>query len=141
MIQIVGVKGIDSFIADDETPTPTRFIRNCEEVGLFQDLQNVNPFDEQFRRAAEAAATATGSAAASSTSATASSSTTLASSQSLRDEALHTPQVGAWCFFFNFLLLVVLPFGTRLLVNVLDETAIARHTLLLIFYKDLSTKE
>lgn len=28
----------------DETPTPTRFIRNCEEVGLFQDL-NVNPFD------------------------------------------------------------------------------------------------
>ena len=44
-------------------------------------------------------------------------------------------------FFLNFLLLVVLPFGTRLLVNVLDETAIARHTLLLIFYKDLSTKE
>ncbi|XP_032777413.2 cyclic AMP-dependent transcription factor ATF-7 isoform X1 [Daphnia magna] len=40
-----------NFVAD-ETPTPTRFIRNCEEVGLFQDL-NVNPFDEQFRRAAE----------------------------------------------------------------------------------------
>jgi len=39
-----------TFIAD-ETPTPTRFIRNCEEVGLFQDL--VNPFDEQFRRASE----------------------------------------------------------------------------------------
>ena len=37
----------------DETPTPTRFIRNCEEVGLFQDLQHVNPFDEQFRRASE----------------------------------------------------------------------------------------
>lgn len=36
----------------DETPTPTRFIRNCEEVGLFQDLQNVNPFDEDFRKAA-----------------------------------------------------------------------------------------
>lgn len=31
-------------IVADETPTPTRFIRNCEEVGLFQDL-NVNPFD------------------------------------------------------------------------------------------------
>ncbi len=30
-------------ISADETPTPTRFIRNCEEVGLFQDLQNVNP--------------------------------------------------------------------------------------------------
>lgn len=37
----------------DETPTPIRFIRNCEEVGLFQDLQHVNPFDEQFRRASE----------------------------------------------------------------------------------------
>lgn len=32
----------------DQTPTPTRFLRQCEEVGLFQDL---NPFDEQFRRA------------------------------------------------------------------------------------------
>ncbi|XP_022913026.1 cyclic AMP-dependent transcription factor ATF-2 [Onthophagus taurus] len=37
----------------DQTPTPTRFIRNCEEVGLFQDLQNVNPFDETFRKAIE----------------------------------------------------------------------------------------
>lgn len=39
----------------DQTPTPTRFIRNCEEVGLFQDLQNVtvNPFDEGFKRAME----------------------------------------------------------------------------------------
>lgn len=36
----------------DQTPTPTRFIRNCEEVGLFQDLQ-VNPFEETFRRAVE----------------------------------------------------------------------------------------
>lgn len=39
----------------DQTPTPTRFIRNCEEVGLFQDLQNVNPFDEFFKKAVEAA--------------------------------------------------------------------------------------
>ncbi|XP_066594848.1 cyclic AMP-dependent transcription factor ATF-7 isoform X2 [Prorops nasuta] len=38
----------------DQTPTPTRFIRNCEEIGLFQDLQNVNPFEETFRRAVEA---------------------------------------------------------------------------------------
>lgn len=38
----------------DQTPTPTRFIRNCEEVGLFQDLQNVNPFEETFRKAVEA---------------------------------------------------------------------------------------
>lgn len=43
----------------DQTPTPTRFIRNCEEVGLFQDLQNVNPFEETFRRAVEAGKTGT----------------------------------------------------------------------------------
>ncbi|KAK5647163.1 hypothetical protein RI129_002055 [Pyrocoelia pectoralis] len=42
---------------DDQTPTPTRFIRNCEEVGLFQDLQNVNPFEETFRIAATELAT------------------------------------------------------------------------------------
>nr|KAF7433981.1 hypothetical protein H0235_002172 [Vespula pensylvanica] len=46
------------FVAD-QTPTPTRFIRNCEEVGLFQDLQNVNPFEETFRRAVEARNTGT----------------------------------------------------------------------------------
>lgn len=45
-----------SFLAD-QTPTPTRFIRNCEEVGLFQDLQHENPFDETFRRAVEAGKT------------------------------------------------------------------------------------
>lgn len=39
----------------DQTPTPTRFIRSLDEVGLFQDLQTVNPFEEQFRRAVEAA--------------------------------------------------------------------------------------
>lgn len=37
----------------DQTPTPTRFIQSCEEVGLFQDLQNVNPFDEYFKKAVE----------------------------------------------------------------------------------------
>ncbi|KAK9503954.1 hypothetical protein O3M35_010404 [Rhynocoris fuscipes] len=40
--------------ASDQTPTPVRFIRQCEEIGLFQDLQNVNPFEETFRKAAEA---------------------------------------------------------------------------------------
>ncbi|XP_065369084.1 uncharacterized protein LOC135961513 [Calliphora vicina] len=40
------------FVAD-QTPTPTRLIKNCEEVGLFDDLRNVNPFDETFRRACE----------------------------------------------------------------------------------------
>ncbi|GLV40923.1 Activating transcription factor-2 [Carabus blaptoides fortunei] len=42
-----------NIIVADQTPTPTRFLRNCEEVGLFQDLQNVNPFEETFRRAVE----------------------------------------------------------------------------------------
>lgn len=47
------------YMAADQTPTPTRFIRNCEEVGLFQDLQNVNPFDETFKKAVELAKTGT----------------------------------------------------------------------------------
>lgn len=37
----------------DQTPTPTRLIGKCEEVGLFEDLQHVNPFEETFRRAVE----------------------------------------------------------------------------------------
>ncbi|XP_066249175.1 uncharacterized protein Atf-2 [Euwallacea similis] len=45
--------GLNSHSQSDETPTPTRFIRNCEQVGLFQDLQNVNPFDEEFKKAIE----------------------------------------------------------------------------------------
>ncbi|KAB0804792.1 hypothetical protein PPYR_01762 [Photinus pyralis] len=64
--------------SDDQTPTPTRFIRNCEEVGLFQDLQDVNPFEETFRKAA----------------------TDLATHGSLhlppvasKDESLHTPHI------------------------------------------------
>ncbi|XP_005176808.1 cyclic AMP-dependent transcription factor ATF-2 [Musca domestica] len=42
-----------SIFVVDQTPTPTRLIKNCEEVGLFDDLRNVNPFDETFRRACE----------------------------------------------------------------------------------------
>lgn len=34
----------------DQTPTPTRFLRNCEEAGLFQELED-NPFDEDFKSA------------------------------------------------------------------------------------------
>ncbi|XP_014670359.1 PREDICTED: cyclic AMP-dependent transcription factor ATF-7-like isoform X2 [Priapulus caudatus] len=44
---------VGMFIAD-QTPTPTRFLRNCEEVGLFQDLHSVNPFEESFKKAAAA---------------------------------------------------------------------------------------
>lgn len=46
---------IDIISAADQTPTPTRLIRNCDEVGLFEDLhlQHVNPFEETFRQAVE----------------------------------------------------------------------------------------
>ncbi len=34
----------------DQTPTPTKFLRNCEEIGLFNEI-NKNPFEEAFRKA------------------------------------------------------------------------------------------
>ncbi|XP_060536775.1 uncharacterized protein LOC132708435 isoform X2 [Cylas formicarius] len=61
----------------DETPTPTRFIQNCEEVGLFQDLQNVNPFDEVFKRAVE----------------NSNSNMLEPNLKSTSDDTLHTPQI------------------------------------------------
>jgi hypothetical protein len=33
----------------DQTPTPTRFLRNCEESGLFQELAD-NPFEQEFEK-------------------------------------------------------------------------------------------
>jgi cyclic AMP-dependent transcription factor ATF-2 len=33
----------------DQTPTPTRFLRNCEESGLFQELAE-NPFEQEFEK-------------------------------------------------------------------------------------------
>lgn len=36
----------------DQTPTPTRFLRNCEESGLFQELE-ANPFDQDFKTASD----------------------------------------------------------------------------------------
>ncbi|XP_065095350.1 cyclic AMP-dependent transcription factor ATF-2-like [Ochlerotatus camptorhynchus] len=47
----------------DQTPTPTRLIGKCEEVGLFEDLQNVNPFEETFRRAVEEKSSGSGESA------------------------------------------------------------------------------
>ena len=35
----------------DQTPTPTRFLKNCEEVGLFNEL--ASPFDHDFKKATE----------------------------------------------------------------------------------------
>ncbi|XP_062871086.1 cyclic AMP-dependent transcription factor ATF-7a [Trichomycterus rosablanca] len=41
----------DSVIIADQTPTPTRFLKNCEEVGLFNEL--AMPFEQEFRKAQE----------------------------------------------------------------------------------------
>uniref|UniRef100_A0A3Q2XSQ4 Cyclic AMP-dependent transcription factor ATF-2 n=1 Tax=Hippocampus comes TaxID=109280 RepID=A0A3Q2XSQ4_HIPCM len=41
----------DSVIIADQTPTPTRFLKNCEEVGLFNEL--TSPFDHDFKKGAE----------------------------------------------------------------------------------------
>lgn len=42
-----------TFFLADQTPTPTRLLNNCEELRVFDDLQNINPFEEGFRRAVE----------------------------------------------------------------------------------------
>ncbi|XP_034440998.1 cyclic AMP-dependent transcription factor ATF-7b isoform X3 [Hippoglossus hippoglossus] len=39
----------DSVIIADQTPTPTRFLKNCEEVGLFSEL--ANSFEHEFTKA------------------------------------------------------------------------------------------
>lgn len=39
---------------EDQTPTPTKFLKQCEDIGLFNDLQRVNPFDETFKKAIDA---------------------------------------------------------------------------------------
>ncbi|KAM9799349.1 cyclic AMP-dependent transcription factor ATF-7b isoform 1-T2 [Syngnathus typhle] len=41
----------DSVIIADQTPTPTRFLKNCEEVGLFNDL--ANSFEQDFCKVQE----------------------------------------------------------------------------------------
>ncbi|CRK91225.1 CLUMA_CG004907, isoform A [Clunio marinus] len=46
-------KGPNIQIFSDQTPTPTRLLNNCEELRVFDDLQNINPFEEGFRRAVE----------------------------------------------------------------------------------------
>lgn len=40
------------YFLTDQTPTPTKFLKNCEEIGLFQDLTK-NPFEEAFKKASE----------------------------------------------------------------------------------------
>ncbi|XP_068171811.1 cyclic AMP-dependent transcription factor ATF-7b isoform X2 [Antennarius striatus] len=41
----------DSVIIADQTPTPTRFLKNCEEVGLFNEL--ASSFEQEFVKAHE----------------------------------------------------------------------------------------
>lgn len=38
-------------LLSDQTPTPTRFLKNCEEVGLFSELDC--SFEHEFRKAQE----------------------------------------------------------------------------------------
>ena len=40
------------YISSDQTPTPTKFLKNCEEIGLFNELTK-NPFEEAFKKASE----------------------------------------------------------------------------------------
>ena len=39
------------FAFSDQTPTPTRFLKNCEEVGLFHELSG--SFDSELKRPPE----------------------------------------------------------------------------------------
>ncbi|PIN98000.1 hypothetical protein AB205_0136450 [Aquarana catesbeiana] len=41
----------DSVIIQDQTPTPTRFLKNCEEVGLFNEL--ASSFEHEFKKGTE----------------------------------------------------------------------------------------
>ncbi|CAO2600627.1 Cyclic AMP-dependent transcription factor ATF-7 [Lemmus lemmus] len=41
----------DSVIIADQTPTPTRFLKNCEEVGLFNEL--ASSFEHEFKKATD----------------------------------------------------------------------------------------
>lgn len=44
------VQIFSSFIYNsDQTPTPTKFLKNCEDIGLFNELKN--PFEEAFKKA------------------------------------------------------------------------------------------
>ncbi|XP_029143210.1 cyclic AMP-dependent transcription factor ATF-7 [Protobothrops mucrosquamatus] len=46
-----GPSRTDSVIIADQTPTPTRFLKNCEEVGLFNEL--ASSFEHEFKKASE----------------------------------------------------------------------------------------
>lgn len=52
-LETVERSNVYQLILADQTPTPTRLLNNCEELRVFDDLQNINPFEEGFRRAVE----------------------------------------------------------------------------------------
>ncbi|XP_067932564.1 cyclic AMP-dependent transcription factor ATF-2-like isoform X2 [Watersipora subatra] len=49
----LNLESVTASLFTDQTPTPTTFLRDCENLGLFQDLPltSKNPFDESFRKA------------------------------------------------------------------------------------------
>ncbi|XP_022099793.1 cyclic AMP-dependent transcription factor ATF-2-like isoform X2 [Acanthaster planci] len=49
------LKSLDTPVIADQTPTPTRFLKNCEDGGLFSEPPN--PFDALFRKASAFRAT------------------------------------------------------------------------------------
>ncbi|XP_052866027.1 cyclic AMP-dependent transcription factor ATF-2 [Anopheles cruzii] len=87
-LEMPPLKGTGGLFAD-QTPTPTRLIGKCEEVGLFEDLQKVNPFDETFRRAVESRA----SVGTPSTEQPPSAGELTIPSRTADGETLHTPHV------------------------------------------------
>lgn len=40
-----------ALFSSDQTPTPTRFLKNCEEVGLFNELASSFDQDDDEKRA------------------------------------------------------------------------------------------
>lgn len=54
------VMSVHSYLTDT-TPTPTRFLKNCEEVGLFNELASSFTQDEEEKRAKNAVRRACGS--------------------------------------------------------------------------------
>ncbi|XP_014837728.1 PREDICTED: cyclic AMP-dependent transcription factor ATF-7 isoform X3 [Poecilia mexicana] len=48
----------DSVIIADQTPTPTRFLKNCEEVGLFNELASSFEQDDEDKKAKNSLPTA-----------------------------------------------------------------------------------
>lgn len=48
------------FLLLDQTPTPTRFLKNCEEVGLFNELASSFEQDEDDKRAKHSVRTLNG---------------------------------------------------------------------------------